>query len=88
MPKDTIAKLLFQGIRLLPAQQNLIKVMQGQTHVLNIEAISCQSTMIKLQEELISVKDNQVGPVAQMVEHPSSKREDVGSYPTRHGAGP
>ena len=29
-----------------------------------------------------------IGPVAQMVEHPSCKREVVGSYPTRHGAGP
>ena len=60
VPKDTIAKLLFEGIQLVQAQRNLIKDMQGQAHVLKSEAISCQSTVIKLQEELISVKDNQI----------------------------
>ena len=60
VPKDTIARLLFQGIQLVQAQQTLIKNMQGQAQVLKSEAISCQSTVIKLQEELISVKDNQI----------------------------
>ena len=60
VPKDTIARLLFQGIQLVEAQRNLIKDMQGQAHVLKSEAISCQSTVIKLQEELISVKDDQI----------------------------
>ena len=44
----------------MEAQRNLIKDMQGQAHVLKSEAISCQSTVIKLQEEVISVKDNQI----------------------------
>ena len=41
VPKDTIARLLFQGIQLVEAQRNLIKDMQGQAQILKIETISC-----------------------------------------------
>ena len=69
VPKDTIARLLFQGIQLVEAQRNLIKDMQGRAHVLKSEAISCQSTVIKLEEELISVKDDQIADFTHQSKH-------------------
>ena len=60
VPKDTIAKVLFQGFKLEQAQRHLIKNMQRQAQILKNETISCISTVIKLQEELIFVKDKHI----------------------------
>jgi hypothetical protein len=41
--------------------------MRGQAQILKSEAIGCQSTLIKLQEELISVKDSQAAVIQSSV---------------------
>ncbi len=57
--KEAFAKIVFQGIKIVYQQHNIIKEIRGQAQVLKSEHINCQSAVIKLQQELISAKDDQ-----------------------------
>ena len=77
--KETIGKLLFIGIKLVCNQHNILKTLHGEAHTLKNDLISCQSSVIKLQEELISAKNVQIADIKSSVSE-SVKSAVVMSY--------
>ncbi len=66
--KESLSRVLFDGIKLMFKQQKLIKELRGETQVLMAETINCQSSVIKLQDELISAKNTQVAELKSSVQ--------------------
>ena len=66
--KETLSRLLFEGVKLAYQQQKLIKQLRERSQVLMAETINCQSSVIKLQEELISAQKTQVAEIKSSVQ--------------------
>ena len=59
--KGNISKELHEAIMIVNRQNMLIANLREQAQVLKTETIRCQASIIRLQEELISAKDQQLG---------------------------
>ena len=60
--------MLFDGIKLVFQQETLIKELQENARNMMAETINCQSSVIKLQEELIAAKNTQVAEIKSSVQ--------------------
>ena len=60
--------MLFDGIQLVFQQETLIKELQENARNMMAETINCQSSVIKLQEELIAAKNIQVAEIKSSVQ--------------------
>ena len=60
--------MLFDGIQLVYQQETLIKELQENARNMMAETINCQSSVIKLQEELIAAKNIQVAEIKSSVQ--------------------
>ena len=65
--KDDLAKRLYEGMKIIERQNHLIANLREQAQVLKTTTISCQASVIRLQEELISSKDDQLGALQSAV---------------------
>ena len=66
--KDALAKYLVEGLNTVHRQNRLIAHLREQAQVLKSDVISCQKAVIKLQDELIVAKDQQLNALQTAVE--------------------
>jgi hypothetical protein len=77
--KENLSKMLLNGIKLVYQQETFIKELQQNARNLMAETINCQSSVIKLQEELIATKNIQVAELKSSVQS-SAESAVVKSY--------
>lgn len=58
--KEVLSKYLVASINIVNRQNMLIGKLREQAHVLKTDVIKCQGSVIKLQEDLIAAKDQQL----------------------------
>ncbi len=65
--KETIAWMLCEGLQLVYRQTSFIANLRDEVEVMKSETISCQASVIRLQQDLISEKDVQLDAIQSAV---------------------
>ena len=61
LTKDLLSGLVYEAVLIINRQNKFIGNLRGQAQILKTETINCQASVIKLQEELLASKDEQLG---------------------------
>ena len=67
--KDLLSGLVYDAVLIIDRQNKFIGDLRGQVQILKTETIDCQASVIKLQEELLAAKDEQLGALRISVEN-------------------
>jgi len=68
LTKDLLSGLLYDAVTIMNGQNMLVANLRAQTQALKTETISCQAKVIKLQEDLLSAKEEQLNALKTSVE--------------------